>query len=440
MRTNTKPRTIYTYEGAPAQHINAEQQLRRSLMACLLFEKQFYEDGIDIAERIAQLVPQVDAVKVAAMAVEAREEMHLRHAPLLVVREMARHDSHKPFVEETLYRVIQRADELAEFLAIYWKDGKEPLANSVKRGLARAFRKFDRYQLSKYNRNYAVRLRDVMFMVHPEPKNEEQADVFRRLADNELSAPDTWEVALSAEGELSKRQRWERLLRENRMGAMAVLRNLRNFEQEGVEPALVHDALQNMNVRRVLPFRFIAAARYAPRWEPELEAKLFESVSETTLDDETVVLVDVSGSMGAALSERSDMKRLDAACGVAMVAREICEHVRVFTFSRNLAEVGPRRGFALRDAIVNSQPHGGTYLGGALRGLNEGVKYDRIIVITDEQSHDGVPGPDGIGYVINVASYRNGVGYGAWTHVDGWSESVIRYIAELEAMGEMVLA
>jgi len=59
--------------------------------------------------------------------------------------------------------------------------------------------------------------------------------------------------------------------------------------------------------------------------------------------------------------------------------------------------------------------------------------YDRLIVITDEQSHDRVPAAKGKGYVINVASARNGVGYGEWTHIDGWSEAVIDYIAELEA-------
>jgi hypothetical protein len=38
----------------------------------------------------------------------------------------------------------------------------------------------------------------------------------------------------------------------------------------------------------------------------------------------------------------------------------------------------------------------------------------------------------GGGYVINVASYKNGVGYGRWTHIDGWSESVVEYIRTLE--------
>jgi len=85
---------------------------------------------------------------------------------------------------------------------------------------------------------------------------------------------------------------------------------------------------------------------------------------------------------------------------------------------------------ALRDAIDASQRHNGTYLGKAVAEVTE--SYDRLIVITDEQAHDTVPTPRGKGYVINVASYKNGVGYGKWTHVDGGSEAVVDYISELE--------
>src|SRR5438270_1287440 len=142
-----------THEGAPARHISAEQELRRSVLACMLWEDQFYEDGVAIAGRIRELVPKVAAEKVAALAVEARERMKLRHAPLLVVREMARHKTHRHLVAETLSRVIRRADELAEFVAIYWKDGRVPLSGQVKKGLAAAFPKFDEYQLAKYDRS-----------------------------------------------------------------------------------------------------------------------------------------------------------------------------------------------------------------------------------------------------------------------------------------------
>lgn len=434
MKLNTKAvSNARTHEGAPASHTNAEQQLRRSVMACLLWESQFYEDGVTIADRIAALVPMVAPSGVAAIAVEARSQMNLRHVPLLLVREMARHPIHRALVADTLPKIIQRADELSEFLALYWKDGKTPIAKSVKLGLGEAFNKFDEYSLAKYNRDDKIRIKDVLFMVRPKPKDAEQALLFKKLADDELATPDTWEVALSANDGLTKREKWERLLRENKLAALALLRNLRNFKDEGVDEALVLNSLHRANVKRVLPFRFIAAARHAPQWEPQLEAKMFESISGK-LTGKTALLIDVSGSMDAALSEKSDMTRLDAACGVAMISREMCEQVSVFTFSNELCFLAPRRGFALRDVIVHSQSHSGTKLGSAVSLLNSRESYDRLIVVTDEQSADSVPGPKSAsnGYIINVASYKNGVGYEQWTKIDGWSEAVIKYIAATE--------
>jgi 60 kDa SS-A/Ro ribonucleoprotein len=422
---------LRTHEGAPAVAISAEAQLRRAVLACMLWEDQFYEDGASIAERISALVPRVDAEKIAALAVEARESMKLRHAPLLLVREMARYATHRSLVAETLARVIQRADELAEFLAIYWKDGRQPLSAQVKKGLAAAFTRFDAYALAKYDRAGVVKLRDVLFLTHAKPVTAEQALLWRQLIDGRLPSPETWEVRLSR-GE-QRREVWESLLLSNRIGALALLRNLRNMQAAGVEPKLVRHALEAIRVDRVLPFRFIAAARHASQWEPWIEQAMFASLhGQSRLAGRTVLLVDVSGSMDARLSGRSEMVRMDAAAGLVVLLREVAEGVSVFTFSDKLKAVPARRGFALRDAIVQSQPHGSTQLGSALAGLRE--SYERLIILTDEQSHDRVPAPRGRGYVINVASYRNGVGYGPWTHIDGWSEAVVEYIRTAEQM------
>jgi 60 kDa SS-A/Ro ribonucleoprotein len=419
-----------THEGTPARHISPEPQLRRSILACLLWESQFYEDGIEIAGRIAELVPKVAAEKVAALAVEGREQMKLRHAPLLLVREMARHKTHRALVSETLARVIQRADELAEFVAIYWKDGRVPLSGQVKKGLAAAFPKFDEYQLAKYDRGGPVKLRDVLFLCHAKSRDD-QAGVWKKLIWRRLTTPDTWEVALSSGSD--KRDAWERLLREQKLGALALLRNLRNLRKAGVDESLVLTALGSMSTVRVLPFRFLAAALYAPQWEEVLEAAMLKCVAGTEkLRGKTIVQVDVSGSMTAPLSRRSEMQRTDAAYGLTVLLREIAEKLAVFSFSNDLVEVAARRGFALRDAIDRSQQHGATYLGKAVEELNRKERYDRLIVITDEQAQDQVPAPKSKGYVINVASYKNGVGYGKWTHIDGWSESVIEYIRALE--------
>jgi 60 kDa SS-A/Ro ribonucleoprotein len=420
---------IKTHEGGPAKRISPELQLRRSVLACLLWEDQFYEDGVEIGGRIRELVPKVDAQKVASLAVEARERMKLRHAPLLLVREMARHKSHRALVAQTLARVIQRADELSEFLAVYWMNGKVPLSAQVKKGLAAAFGKFDEYALAKYDRDGPIRLRDVLFLCHARPADQAQAVLWRRLIEGKLTTPDTWEVALSSGAD--KRATWERLIREGKLGALALLRNLRNMKEAGVSEKLVLQALRGMKTDRVLPFRFIAAARHNPRFEPALEAAMTDCVAgHDKIRGKTVLLVDVSGSMTVALSKRSEMHRTDAAYGLAILLREICEKVGIYSFSNKLVEIPPRRGFALRDAIDASQTHNGTYLGDALEKITE--HYDRIIVITDEQAHDSVPRPRGHGYVINVASYKNGVGYGPWLHIDGWSESVIDYIRSFE--------
>ena len=438
MATKNKRQFARTHEGAKGRAFGPEKQLRRALMNCMLWEDQFYENGVSIAERMAELVPKVKAEAVAAMAVEAREDMKLRHAPLLIVREMARHEGHKALVADTLERIIQRPDELTEFLSIYWVDALGPLQQrkkaavsaQAKKGLARAFAKFDAYQLAKYDRDGAVRLRDVLFLVHPKPKNTEQEKVWKQLAEGELSSPDTWEVALS--GGADKRETFERLIAEKKLGALALLRNLRGMQVAGVPKRTIATALDDMRVDRVLPYRFIAAARYAPDLEPELENAMFRSIEgHARLKGKTTLLVDVSGSMDSPMSYRSEMTRLDAAVGLAVLAREICEEVEIYTFSETTVKVPARRGFALRDAIVSSQAHWSTRLGEAIDKVDR--KGRRLIVFTDEQSHDRVNAPKGLGYMVNVASYQNGVGQGDWQRIDGFSEKILDWIIASEA-------
>ncbi len=265
-----------THEGAPARHVSSELQLRRAVLACMLWEDQFYEDGVAIAGRIRELAAKSPAEQVAALAVEARDKMKLRHAPLLLVREMARLATHRHLVAETLMKVIQRADELSEFVAIYWSEGKQPLSAQAKKGLAGAFTKFDEYALAKYNRATPVKLRDVLFLCHAKPVDAAQAELWKRLAAGELSTPDTWEVALSSGAD--KREAWERLLTGRKLGALALLRNLCNMAEVGVDEQLIASSLEQMKTERVLPFRFIAAARYAPQWEAELEKAMFRSL------------------------------------------------------------------------------------------------------------------------------------------------------------------
>lgn len=435
MRTNTKPPIERTHEGAPSISLQPAAQLRRTVMACLLWEDNFYESGESVADRMRELVKRVAFEDAAQIAVDAREKMKLRHAPLFIVREMLRLHKGRQ-VGDLIARVIQRPDECAELLALYWKDGKQPLTSQLKIGLARALKKFDAYQLAKWDKNNAaISLQDVLFLSHARAKGDKQQALFEKLAANKLETPDTWETELS--GGADKRATFERLMAERKLGAMALLRNLRGMLEAGVSEDAIRNALASMKADRVLPFRFIAAARYAPRLKDSLEQAMFRCLADSApLAGKTKLLVDVSGSMKSRISSKSEMTRMDAACGLAMLIRELCERCAIITFSDRAVLVPSRRGFALRDAIVGSQPHDGTRLGDAMiTSSNILPDCDRTIVITDEQSAGRPPRPQGKGYIINVASYRNGIGYGPWVTVDGWSESIIEYIRACEAAG-----
>jgi hypothetical protein len=432
-RINQALRRLFTHEGAPAKRISVSAQLRRSVLSCLLWEDEFYEDGQEIGARILDLAAQVPVEELAALAVEARQVFHLRHAPLLLAVALARRGTeNRALIGDTVAAVIGRVDELAELVALYWRHNPDRmLSRQVRRGLRTAFGKFDAYQFAKYDfdKGKAVKLRDVLRLARPKPRDDAQSALFKAIKEQSLEAPDTWEVA-AMRGMLGK-DGWTRLVAENRLGYLALLRNLRNMDKAAVDPALVEAAiLARRGARNVWPFRYVAAARACPRFERALDRALIEALGDMpALSGRTIVLVDVSGSMQARMSARSDLTRMDAACTLAAI---IPGELRVFSFSGRTVEVPARRGMAGVDAIRGSQPHGSTMLGDAVATVNR-LPHDRLIVITDEQSHQAVPAPAARhAYMIDVASAKNGVGYGRWTHIDGFSEAVLRFVREAE--------
>lgn len=456
MRLNIK--TAYpvelTFEGAPAKRMTDEQALRRSVMSCLLWEREFYEDGAAIADRISDLAAKIAPEKLARIAVEARHEQHLRHVPLLLLKVLARHGKGK-MVADTIAQVISRADELAEFVAIYRADPKnrKMLPSQMKAGLRAAFQKFDEYQLAKYNRDGAFKLRDVLFLCHAKPKDDAQAALWKRLAANELVAPDTWEVALS--GGADKKATFERLIQDGNLGYLALLRNLRGMINAGCDLDLVGSAIiaRRNGADKVLPFRYVAAARAAPGLEPAIDTALLASFQGAPkMAGKTLVVIDVSGSMQSRLSSKSDMTRMDAGCAVAAILRETLDDPIIYATAGNdclrvhkTALVPARRGMALIDAtgqMMRPLGGGGIFLNQVCKFLSEkhGL-VDRMIVVTDEQDcgigHGDSPlsatPPARKAYMINVASAKNGIGYGKWVHIDGFSENVIRFIVEMES-------
>jgi hypothetical protein len=59
-------------------------------------------------------------------------------------------------------------------------------------------------------------------------------------------------------------------------------------------------------------------------------------------------------------------------------------------------------------------------------------------VLTDEQDCDRKlrrksPAFGKHNYIVNISNERNGIAYGKFTHIDGWSEAVLDYIRHSEA-------
>ncbi len=420
-------------------------------MANLLWEDLFYEDGISVTENIKSLIPQVEAEKVFKIAIEARTQQKLRHVPLLIAREMARIDSHKKLVGELLPQIILRADELSEFVALYWQHGKQPLSKQVKIGLRQAFNKFDAYQLAKYNRGNQVKLRDVMFLVHPKPPQGKE-ELFNQLANNTLPTPDTWEVALST-GE-NKKETWTRLINERKMGALAFVRNLRNMEEVGVSPEIILKGFETINPYWLLPLNYLSAAKAAPRYERELETLMLRGLSKAPkLPGYTIFVVDVSGSMTGKISSRSQFNRMDAAAAMAVLASEMCDRIAVYATAGNdmtrkhsTKFIKPRRGFALSDEILSTQHQlggGGIFTRQCLEFIKKKEKEipDRIIIFSDSQDCDHpnkrVPNPFGKNnYIVDVSAHSRGINYEVlWTaEISGWSEHFLSFIAALEGI------
>jgi hypothetical protein len=425
----------------------------------LLFENQYYRKGDATVKDLVDAQAQVEAKVVADLALEAATTWKLRHVPLALAAALAMRDDSRGLVRPLVKQIVNRADAETELLAIYARlNGIDPghlkghIPMAIKRGLADAFSKWDEYQLAKYDRARAIRLRDVMFLTHPKP-SQERAPIWTRLAKQELATPDTWEVSLS--GGADKKDTFIRLMNERKLGDVAFLRNLRNMLQSGVPIGLIDSEFDRRTFRQILPFQFIAASMENPALETSLDLAMQKAMAnQTQLPGKSLIVVDVSGSMHGSLSLKSKLDRLDAAAALAILIRGSSESAVVYATAGNdgtmvhkTAMVPARNGMALRDAIKQSMEKlggGGIFFTQCLKYVQDqpgSTDFARVIVITDEQDTDRVterspdraPKMSDHNYIFNVGAYDIGLKAKAyWEVVTGFSEASVKYVAFAE--------
>ncbi len=423
-----------THEGARALREDPIASLRRVLNAHMLYEDKFYLDGEEAAKVLEQAV--VDAAKhhhghTRSTIIEARALHNIRHASLLAAVTYARFGF--PEARQLVSAVISRADEMAEALAM--ADTKKA-PHSVIKAVRDVFEtgRFDEYQLAKYKgEGRAVTLRDAVFLTHPSPK---KAPLVQKIVDGTLETPNTWETRLSA-GE-DKKEVFTDLLTENRLGAMALLRNLNNMDEAKVDRKLIKSAFEKANWSKVLPFRFLTAQLFGPKWATPMLDDAFEKAvaGSVELPGRTAVLVDHSGSMTSNVSSKSRMAMWQVGNAMAAAIRGDAD-LYFWATTTKQAHNWHRLSAALqvRDGSVGY----GTMVDQALKYADKRGDYDRYIILTDMQFGDDVVPvlPKGkTGYTINLNSYGNaGLMMGKWTHLSGYSTATLKYIAEAEKLG-----
>lgn len=446
-------------------------ELDRLVSCCLLGEDTFYVSGQDIKARIFELANRVDPAHVARLAVHARHDLGLRHAPLWLLVALAnRCEPIGPLVREATRAVLRTPRDALDLAALYMTRNQRvitqgdviqsvkrgPIANPLKKGIRDKFCEWSEFQLARYatlgrHDRVAVRLRDLLFLTHPDPRKHRasnQFDVaatFRGIADDTIPAPDTWEARLPFIFDRDeKRAFWTGLLENRKIGALALLRNLWNLHEAGVAQDVVEAGLDRANANDVWAWQVLSARKallkgfsYADRLplDPALERLMYRAAADLPrLKGKTGILVDVSSSMDAPLSGKSHMLRYEAAIGLAVVATEMSDVAHVASFSNQLVGIKKgKRGFDLAYDIQRSQPHLSTLLSASVDAFLQLVpKLDRLIVLTDEQaqqepvSNVGVPT-----FIINLAPYQRGVEWdGEVTRINGWSTGVLRFITK----------
>lgn len=509
--TTTGERTT-THQGGTGYLRDTKSELFLLAVSNFVGTDTFYKKGGDRDDRYTQLIRQVAVIDpdwCTGFLRWLRSDANMRTAALVGAAEFtkARLDAGVAgYSRQAIDSVLQRADEPGEFLG-YWtsKYGRK-LPKPVKRGIADAVQRlYNERSLLKYDTDSkGYRFGDVLNLTHPTPAADKpwQGDLFaysldRRHKRGTVPDPDslptlarnmafpeffqqdpsivldaeeirraglTWEAALSMAGsKVDKAKLWEAMIPS--MGYMALLRNLKNFDEAGVSDEVAGQVAKRLaNPEQVaksrqMPMRFYSAFNAAPslRWGHALDKALTASLANIPrLGGRTLVLVDTSTSMNASFSRDGSLMRWDAAAlfGIALGAR--CEHADVVSFSSARyymrdqpgAKTKPfpltRGGSLLGD--VRKWKEGGWFLGGgtdtaaALRQEFRG--HDRVIIVTDEQAgHDAREVTDAIPtttpmYTWNLAGYQAGhapSGSGQRHTFGGLTDQAFRMVPLLEA-------
>ena len=440
--------------GHEAYRMTDKEKLVTQVLTSFINEKKFYGDNTDELIETLTSVINSDPKFVSKLAVFARREFGMRSVSHVLTAYLAHEAAGKPYVRDTVYGITMRGDDVTELLSFYINTFGKPIPNSLKKGISDVFTGFDEYTLAKYKGDKkALKMRDVICLCRPTPKDDEQSALWKRCIEGKLEIPVTWETELSANG--NNKETWEKLIASGKVGYMALLRNLSNIIN--AEPDNIEDVWRTIEdpekVKRSkqLPFRFLSAYRAiadvaGSRAFEALEKAVSASVENMPkLGGTTVIAVDGSGSMDSRISRRSDVTCYDIAMMLGLLANRICDNCVFYRFNSGIYKYQyPQSEDILNSVLTSPRADGGTVMELPFDTMiNEKIKADRVIILSDNECNSSYGSP----VQSTVDEYRDKIGKDVWVHaidlmgygtqqfcgsrfnlIAGWSDKVLDFI------------
>jgi len=409
-RVERHPDKTINYEGGEAFEISdPRERLYVMIASSLMGEDKFYISGNVHDKEIESVVSEViktDPEFLLKLATYVRTELYLRSAPIFLLGNAAYNVETKPFVRKYAPYIIQRADELVEVLQFYknkFLGGKQKhtFPASLKKGVARSFKKFDEYQFGKYNRDGEMKLRDALRIVigQLDERAEERRTLYQKILDNTLETPDTWEVKMSTRG--STTENWQEMLDGGKMGIFAIVRNLRNMLDKNVKMDKAVELLENPEViakSKMFPFRFYQALKEIAGKNQRVSDALRVAVNLASernlpkLGGKTFVSVDLSGSMSGLLSQRSSITYREVGSLMGAMARHFSDDALVSAFGERFKTIDLSN---MDTVMTNMERINQTNVGHATFGylaikylIDNNIKVDRIMLFTDTELYN----------------------------------------------------
>lgn len=398
-RGKSAPNTV-NFEGGRAFTQTAKLELV-SVLLTTFFEDEFYRTEKQTTEKIRELIVKVgDPRFVAKAALYARHQHGMRSVSHLVAGELAKSVKGARWSKSFFDQIVRRPDDAMETLGYYLAVYGRPVPNSLKKGLGAALARFDEHQLAKYRREHGVfKLVDAVNLVRPKA-----TPALSKLVRGELAPAQTWETKLTQAGDAetaeqaaaAKSQAWAELVRERKLGYLALLRNVRNILTHA--PEVVEELGQQLADERavrkslVFPFQFLSAVDVLKQGNLPGASRVMDALNEAIdhslanvpkFEGSTLVALDSSGSM---VGRPQMIGSLFAATLVKATGADLMlfsDDARYVTLNR--------RDTTLTAAQSIPFISGGTNFNAIFQRANRA--YDRIVILSDMQGWIGGGAP-----------------------------------------------